>query len=284
MENAGNRGGDTNPVAEKEAEFHRQQASSDQGPPRHWSLTVVIIIVGGLATIAGLVRPVVNPPHDIWVVAFGIACVVIGIAVGLHEFFRNWGKTIVTGVIALILLVVIVADKWTRDFWLTHGSEPSAQVSVAAQATPSPNTQPQLSQPTFPEGSDILYFHCAGFTVVVPRAMLESGPMKPLAKVFAIGDSSALPDITLFLENNRMYVDAEIFSAPNGEILIKHNTLVYWPPNWDHNSNQSALEFVDDGLNPVFQLIFKSTSEAAINGVFALPKGAGVIVPLVTAV
>jgi hypothetical protein len=81
----------------------------------------------------------------------------------------------------------------------------------------------------------------------------------------------------------RIYVDKDksvyINTVVNEGLLVMpipivHNQLavsgLQFDPNWDHNSNENALEIVDDRKMPVFQMIFKEPDQVIIRGVFKL--------------
>lgn len=235
-------------------------------PDRHWSLAVTFLVVGGLATIAGQVRPIVDPPHDIWVAAFGVSCVLIGMAAGLHEILRNWGKTIATCAVSLILIVLITTYRWTHDFWLTH-SAAQASTNTAPQLPLASQVPPSLAQPAFPERAEEIRFDFGQNWIGMRREDLEKGPVKPME---TFGDACPL-DVSLSLKNGALYVDADLVDVSRWHVSIKQNTLIDSPPDWDHNSNAAALEFVNEHGIPVFQLIKKSPSEIELYGSFITP-------------
>ena len=49
---------------------------------------------------------------------------------------------------------------------------------------------------------------------------------------------------------------------------LKENVLSNKPPNWDFNSNDKAIEVVNESGGPIFQLYYKTPSHIVINGIF----------------
>jgi hypothetical protein len=273
---AGESDRNTDPVAKKKAELDRQQAPGDQSPQRHWSRTVILVIVGGFATIAGLVRPIVNPPHDIWVVAFGVACILAAMAVGLHEIVKNWGKTFFTVWLVGALFVVIVADSWTHDYEVKHPTE-------IAPSTPPPGPTAQFEPPTFePEEtpyirinagtivSTLNRFHLAPCPKYIPGSEYSFPPTLPAPLILGGFDP-----ISICTANNRVFVDVRLWNdsvSPKAEIV--HNHFAIEPEGWHWNFDSKAFEAVDEKYRPMLQLIYRSPSEVDVRGVF-ITNGAG---------
>lgn len=82
-----------------------------------------------------------------------------------------------------------------------------------------------------------------------------------------------------YIEGGLLYVDASVFTGDTAEpvIEIARNQYKRIPPGWDVNSTPAALEIVNERGEPVFHLIYKSPSEAKVEGVFQTPDGAYVI-------
>lgn len=82
-----------------------------------------------------------------------------------------------------------------------------------------------------------------------------------------------------YVDDGFLYVDAKIFTGDTAEpvIEIARNQYKRIPPGWDVNSTPAALEIVNQRGEPMFHLIYKSPSEAKIEGVFQTPDGAYVI-------
>jgi hypothetical protein len=271
---AGTTGQNSKPLAKEKAKFGQRQSFVTPSSPRHWSLTAILIIVGGLATMAGLVRPIVNPPHDIWVVALGVACVLIGMATGLHEIFRNWGKTIATLVVFLILIVVIVADRWTREF---QAAQPGAEKSPS-QAEPTVVPDAQFQPPRFePALTPNVRINSGSVVIGLLRSsLINCPPYKPGALCpFPLTipmplNLGGFDPISVCVDNNRVFVNVRLSDdRPSGnEAEIIHDHFTIQPTNWDRNFDEEAFEAVDKNQQPVLQLIYRSPSEILVRGVF----------------
>jgi hypothetical protein len=78
----------------------------------------------------------------------------------------------------------------------------------------------------------------------------------------------------LYMEGDTLFVDVNVSALAPGSptISIKHNEFSQPPPGWDRNSDDQALEFVDERQRAVFQLIFNGESTVAVRGLFAVGK------------
>jgi hypothetical protein len=100
------------------------------------------------------------------------------------------------------------------------------------------------------------------------QEMLEEAPRKP----FIFGDSTP---VTLYSKAGKLYADVQLYDAlTRRPVTLKHNELHDKPPSWDMNSNNKAIEVVDQNNRPVFQLMYKTPTHIAITGMFAMPTGA----------
>jgi hypothetical protein len=259
---AGDSGGNAEPIPKKEPQLQEQRARNDQRPERHWALAVVVIVVSGVVTIAGLIRPIVNPPHDIVVVAFGIAGVIVGMAIGLYDLVRAWGGMIAVFALLFIAIDVIVADQWISDFRMTHTENP--QNATIAQPPPRV-AQPQLHGPRFHEVASTFTLTVGhdgpSFSADFHNNLVNLGGFVPF-RLSKAADGS-------------IGVNVKVWGGtPNTSIIeINGDDVVIRPPNWDRNMNDNALEIVDQDANPVFQLIRLRPSHFLITGIFPVPGG-----------
>ena len=80
--------------------------------------------------------------------------------------------------------------------------------------------------------------------------------------------------LDFYIIDRNIYVDTTLFgNDANPQVEIKKNVLVSYPKGWDMNSDGSAIEIVDDRQNPVYQLIFKTHFDVAVNGFLYFPGG-----------
>jgi hypothetical protein len=64
-------------------------------------------------------------------------------------------------------------------------------------------------------------------------------------------------------------VDTKVYSAELGLAEIRDNQLVTKPKNWDSNSNERAIEIVNENKIPVFQLVLSASNQIDIDAVFS---------------
>jgi len=127
----------------------------------------------------------------------------------------------------------------------------------------------KLKQPTFSEKVDTVLFSLGegGITVGYKFSVLEKEAKEP----FKLGGFSP---VRLYIENAKPFADVKIYGGSGmPPIEIKHNQILNKPPNWDFNSNENALEIVNENQIPVYQLYYKTTSHIVINGIFPFPGG-----------
>jgi hypothetical protein len=132
-------------------------------------------------------------------------------------------------------------------------------------AWPLAKTKPALEQPTFREKAE--------------EAFLELGPV--LSKIDILQEGKRNPvyfgeyaPATIYIEDGKLYADVTIWGGiKKPSIEIVHNDFTIRPLNWDKNSNNDALEIVDENHKPVFQMIYKTKTHLAIYGIFPNPNG-----------
>lgn len=80
--------------------------------------------------------------------------------------------------------------------------------------------------------------------------------------------------VILYYSENNIYADVQIYGGTGlPPIQIKKNKIINKPPNWDYNSNKSALEIVNEKQVPMYQYIYKTPSHIIVNGIFPYPGG-----------
>lgn len=83
-------------------------------------------------------------------------------------------------------------------------------------------------------------------------------------------------DVTfdLYVENNKLFINTQL---RNG-VTITHNIYSRRPLGWDVNSNDMALEIIDDKQNPVIQMTYDGLNHVTINGFFPAEEGKTLII------
>jgi hypothetical protein len=231
-------------------------------------------VAQGAPTVAGWVnQPVVSPIFAIVCVAGAAICAVFGFAnlIHIHAVFawplvlpnKDGGFFVATVNIGLIAFLLISPFAVYRVVPL-----------IRAALRPSTyRLRPTLIAPVFKAGNFITVnlgkWEQAGTIPISPPSPTEIGVFGSVLRDF-------MP-VRTFVENRRIYVNATIYSGWRGHLirvernLLAPNALLNLP-GWDYNSNERALEIVNDKTEPIFQLIFDEPSRIRINGVF--PVGA----------
>jgi hypothetical protein len=129
--------------------------------------------------------------------------------------------------------------------------------------------QPELQLPTFTEKVDKVSFSLGerGFTMGYRIEDLEKKPSEP----FNLNNFSPLK---VYVKKGMPYADVKVYGGSGlPPIEIKNNQLLNKPPAWDFNSNEKALEIVNENYLPVYQFFYKSPSHIVVNGAFPFPGG-----------
>lgn len=131
------------------------------------------------------------------------------------------------------------------------------------------NTTPPAEHQTFRERIEQYTFSLGGqgMHVSYDAATLEKGPVEP----FNFGN---FRPVRMYVENGKFFADCTIYGGPGlPPVDVKKNEFVIRPPNWDRNFSPQALEIVESNQSPVFQMIYKTPSHIAVNGIFPFPGG-----------
>lgn len=128
-----------------------------------------------------------------------------------------------------------------------------------SEPPPQPPSSPKLS--LAPESSPT-------FTDVLGDFIVIAGgrEYKPGAIAF-FGESP--PAVSAYVTNGSLFVDAQLYSGPNKPPLrLVHNKLEQRPAQWDRNYDGSAIEVIDQGGLPRFQLIYHDKHTIYLRGIF----------------
>jgi hypothetical protein len=168
---------------------------------------------------------------------------------------------------AAIFICIVVDAAIMGIGWAVYRASvvPPPAAGTTGQTSAGPETQPALEAPRFAEKLDKIYIQLGSITNVYRP---EHSPFTPLQ----IGD---VVPVTVRLEGGRLYADA-VLSGERDAVLLQRNRIVQRPPEWDVNSNERALEVVDERGRPVFQMILVSEQQLKIRGVFRGKAGSAV--------
>lgn len=178
--------------------------------------------------------------------------------------------------------LAIKRDKFTPEqaaymdrFNAFVGTKPSADQFIQwQQKNPFPGTpqqeKPKLKEPRFGETIQNFIFSLGerGISAGYKKEVLEKEHMKNL---FVFGNYHP---VELYIEGDQLYADVKIYGGSGlPPIEIKKNKLSNIPPYWDFNSNETALEIVDNKQTPIYQFFYKTPSHIVMNGIFPFPGG-----------
>ena len=82
--------------------------------------------------------------------------------------------------------------------------------------------------------------------------------------------------VHVFVEHEHLFINAIIYGGGRNCVLVNHNRVepdsLMMHQNWDYNSNKRALEIVNEGGFPVFQMIFEPPNSAKVLGIYPFPN------------
>lgn len=195
-------------------------------------------------------------------------------AVHLKPLVSKYLFVIIPGVIvgAIIVFVFQPLQQNTRENTQQkpqEGQEPQQgkhPISIPESAS---SKEIELLEPTFSEKTETVNFSMGerGFTVGYNYSSLERKAMDPF-------NFAGFSPVRLYIEDNNPYADVTIYGGSGlPPIEIKHNQLSNKPHDWDFNSNENALEVVNEKKIPVYQFYYKTPSHIVVNGIFPYPGG-----------
>ena len=127
--------------------------------------------------------------------------------------------------------------------------------------------QVPLKQPRFAENVEFFIFSLGGNSSSYKVADLEKEPRQPF-------NFSGFKPVKLYVERGVLYADISIYGGSGMPPLkINRNQLSGKPPDWDFNSNEKALEVVNERNLPIYQFYYKTPNHIVVNGVFTYPGG-----------
>lgn len=134
---------------------------------------------------------------------------------------------------------------------------------------PKREVESDLKQPTFSEKVENIVFSLGegGISTGYRVSDLEKNPREP----FTLSNFSP---IKVYIKNGKPYADVKVYGGSGfPPIEIKNNKLLNKPFEWDFNSNEMAMEIVDNHYRPLYQYFYKSPSHIVVNGAFPFPGG-----------
>jgi len=153
--------------------------------------------------------------------------------------------------------------------------QPTAEEIAAAVAKmmptqpnkPEDKKEPLQKEPTFKEMPGPFIVTFGNNRAVIPANATKENP----TRIITVGDTEIL---YAYLENGKLYVNTMLYSGSGiPPVEIKHNEFIVRPLQWDRNYDETALEIVDEKLQPRLQLVYKNPRNVVIYGIFTWPNG-----------
>jgi len=176
----------------------------------------------------------------------------------------------IAGCIMLTVASILFTSHRIASIWVGFATGVIFLLSFALYWHNDIKSKPELKEPMFSENVENFSFSLGerGITVGFKKEVLEKEHMNNLF-VF-----SNYRPVELYIEGGQLYADVKIFGGSGlPPIEIKKNKLSNKPPNWDFNSNETALEIVDNKQTPIYQFFYKNPSHIIMNGIFPFPGG-----------
>lgn len=201
------------------------------------------------------------------------AALILTIATFLVVFWR-----LRTRRVAYRTAVSIAISGFLWTFAALAPSHPTAATladhPIVVQMPPQPPPQGEsvkLEMPTFRQQPRKVTFTLGWLPMIYNPEQVNKEPHIPF-------DFMGFKPFRFYVENNRPYADVTLYAGPGRPpVELKHNLLLNKPPRWDMNSNQTAMEVVNEAQVPVFQLIYKDEANILINGIFQSPSNTVVV-------
>jgi hypothetical protein len=148
--------------------------------------------------------------------------------------------------------------------------------SKKVAATPPPSETPSATiahlpdEPTFVEHIDHVEFSfgAGGLHNAQSIERLEKEPFSPILV-------NGVAPFEMYVSNGKLFVDTALWAGLGKPLIeIKRNEFTVRGFGWDRNSDNRALEIVDEQKRVIFQLIYDAPYKITINGI--LPTSGGI--------
>lgn len=176
----------------------------------------------------------------------------------------------IVGAIMLTIASMLFTTHRIASIWVGFATGVVFLLSVALYWHDDFKSKPVLKEPTFSEDVKNFTFSLGerGITIGYPKEVLEK---KHINTGFVFNNYHP---VELYIENGQLYADVKIYGGSGfPPIEIKKNKLLNKPDSWDFNSNENAMEIVNENKVPIYQFFYKSPSQIVMNGIFPYPGG-----------
>lgn len=195
--------------------------------------------------------------------ALGAATVVGGITIGILLYYHKQTPAVWVTFATFISLALVFCLNWQVSVWSKQKEFSNGEIEPQPKAF-------QPKEPRFSESIDTFFFSLGerGISVGYKKEVLEKTHMKNL---YVLNDYRP---VELYIENGQLYADVKIYGGRGlPPIEIKKNKVSNKPDNWDLNSNENAMEIVNQDGIPIYQFLYKTPSHIVMNGIFPYPGG-----------
>jgi hypothetical protein len=101
-------------------------------------------------------------------------------------------------------------------------------------------------------------------------------PDSPM-NIIRVGD---IPLVRGYIKNGELLIDARLYAGPGfNPVEIKGNEFALKDPMWDRNYNDTSLEIVNENGIPVMQVIYTTSQNVVIYGIFQAPNQIYLLTP-----
>jgi hypothetical protein len=131
-----------------------------------------------------------------------------------------------------------------------------------------------VPKPTFTEARRDFVLIAGGSSHKYPVNKSSTAADPSRIKVFG----ETIPALSAYVEDDRLFVDTQLYYARDKPPLqLVHNEVRNRPPEWDSNSDKTAIEIVDESKKPRFQLIYHDPHTVLLRGIFQFENRAVVL-------
>jgi hypothetical protein len=135
-----------------------------------------------------------------------------------------------------------------------------------AQSSTENSLKTEPRRPTFREKVDKVMFRLGNNYATFDYKELQSQSVN----LMHLGGGHFL---TARILDNKPLIDVDVYAGDGKDSITVRDNEFTKPPNWDSNSNDAALEIINENQEPVLQIVYESPMQIAINGMFRTAQG-----------
>lgn len=157
----------------------------------------------------------------------------------------------------------------SASVWILFGSLVIYSFSLCYYLQSLVSKEHRLAKPRFSEKIETFEFSLGerGISVGYSVEALRKQPAYPY-------NFNDFKPVKLYVDEGVLYADVTVFGGSGiPPIKIEHHELSGKPSDWDFNSNEKALEIVNENQIPIYQFYYKTPSHIVVNGLFPFPGG-----------